>query len=107
MLYTKKRSRPFVLQHLHHPVDEVFVFLGYVGGAFGGRGDEGRRPDTVGMLMSPVLRLLPQVDFLFLVQVRDSLEKRRRVTTGHRSGERRVSGGATVTVLDDCSPTPL
>lgn len=60
-------------RHLHDPVDEVLVFVRNVCGAFGrGRGDEGRRPDTIGVLIPPLFRLLPQLGFLFLVQVRDS-----------------------------------
>lgn len=61
------------LKHPHNPVDEFFVLLGNVCRAFGGGwGDEGRRPDTVGVLIPPLFRLLPQLGFLFLVQVRDS-----------------------------------
>lgn len=60
-------------RHLHNPVDEFSVLLRNMSRAFGrGRGDEGRRPDAVGMLVPPLLRLLPQLGFLLLGQVWDS-----------------------------------
>lgn len=62
-----------LLKHLHNPVDKFLVLLRNVCRAFGrGWGDEGRRPDTIGVLIPALFRLLPQLGFLFLVQVRDS-----------------------------------
>lgn len=52
------------------------MFLWYVCWAFGGGWrDVGWGPHTIGMLISPLLCLLPQLGFLFLIQVWDSYGK--------------------------------
>lgn len=55
-------------QHLHNFVDEIFMFLRYMWRAFGGWwGDEGWCPYTISMLIPPLLCLLSQLGFLFLI----------------------------------------
>lgn len=81
-LQSVSESHPGRLTHrcwdLHHPADELLMFFRYVCRAFGGgRRDVGRCPYTVGVLVPPLLRLLPQVSLLLLVQVRDSCVKKK------------------------------
>lgn len=54
-------------QHVHNSVDVVFLLIRHMCRGFGGWRDEGWRPETVSMLIPPLLCLLSQLHFLFLI----------------------------------------